>query len=155
MPNFTRYTVNLVKEKTTRYDITRVINNSSEMYHVATDVIGMDSFAEEYLYMLAFNMKLNLIGYFEVSHAVLDHTIAHPREIYKRALLCNASSVALLHNHTSGNPTPSQSDYDATTRVASAGRIIGVDLLDHIVVGDGIYVSIRETNPELFNAEQE
>ncbi len=67
----------------------------------------------------------------------LNSSIVHPREIFKTALLSNSASVILAHNHPSGEPTPSQEDLDVTKRLVEAGKILGISVLDHIVIGDG------------------
>ena len=66
------------------------------------------------------------------------------RELFVEALQKNAVSIVLLHNHPSGDPTPSKEDVLITRRIQEAGRLIGVELLDHIVIGDNCYVSLRE-----------
>jgi len=68
----------------------------------------------------------------------------HPREVFKAALLANAAAIILTHNHPSGDPTPSADDMALTRRLAEAGTLIGVEVLDHIIVGDGRYFSFRE-----------
>ena len=80
-----------------------------------------------------------------VSRGTLDAALVHPREIFKGAILAGASAILLTHNHPSGDSTPSLQDYDVTTRLTDAGKIIGITVLDHIVVGDDDTTSIRET----------
>ena len=75
---------------------------------------------------------------------MLDSTLVHPREVFKAAMLANAAAIVLAHNHPSGDPTPSPDDMALTRRLVDAGRLIGVDVLDHIVIGDGRHVSFRE-----------
>jgi DNA repair protein RadC len=65
--------------------------------------------------------------------------------VFKAALLANAAAIILAHNHPSGDPTPSPEDAVVTTRLRSAGTLLGVEVLDHVVIGDGRYVSFRET----------
>ncbi|MBE3573715.1 MAG: DNA repair protein RadC [Moorella humiferrea] len=80
-----------------------------------------------------------------VSVGTLNSSLLHPREVFKAALLCNAAAVILVHNHPSGDPTPSAEDVAVTKKLAEAGEILGIELLDHIVVGrDGYFVSIKE-----------
>lgn len=70
--------------------------------------------------------------------------VAHPREIFRIAVRCSAARIILAHNHPSGNPEPSQADYNFTQRMIEAGELLGIELLDHIVVGENKYISIRE-----------
>ena len=87
----------------------------------------------------------HLLCYHEVSRGVLDASLVHPREIFKPALLSNAAAVVIGHNHPSGDPTPSPNDVALTRRVVQAGQLLGIDVLDHIIVGhDRRYCSLRE-----------
>lgn len=94
--------------------------------------------------ILCLSTKHRVIAYHEVSRGTFDATLVHPREVFKAALLSNAASIILTHNHPSGDPTPSPDDHQLTRRLVDAGRLIGVDVLDHIIVGDGRYFSFRE-----------
>nr|WP_313120027.1 JAB domain-containing protein [Proteiniclasticum ruminis] len=68
----------------------------------------------------------------------------HPREVFKAAVLSNAASIILFHNHPSGDPAPSSEDQTATERIRDCGRLMGIDLLDHIIIGENTYYSMRE-----------
>lgn len=74
----------------------------------------------------------------------LNASIVHPREVMKSAILSNAASIIVGHNHPSGKPEPSREDIDATKRLVEAGKIIGIDVIDHIIVGNGAYTSLKE-----------
>jgi DNA repair protein RadC len=86
----------------------------------------------------------NFLGVHLVAIGAVQFAVFNPAEVYKAALLCNASTVILAHNHTSGEPTPSQPDRWMTERVALAGDLLGIPLVDHIVIGHPGYVSLRE-----------
>jgi DNA repair protein RadC len=77
-----------------------------------------------------------------VSIGSLDHTFMAPREVFRDALLANAAALVLAHNHPSGDPTPSRDDELLTRRLARAGDLVGIDLLDHLVVGGDRWVSL-------------
>ena len=94
--------------------------------------------------ILCLTTKHRVIAYHEVSRGTLDSTIVHPREVFKAALLANSAAIMAAHNHPSGDPTPSPEDVDLTRRLAAAGELIGIPLLDHIVIGDGRYFSFKE-----------
>lgn len=94
--------------------------------------------------MLCLSTKNRVIAYHEVSRGTLDATLVHPREVFKAALLANAASVILAHNHPSGDPTPSPDDAALTARLATAGTLLGVPVLDHLVIGDGRTFSFRD-----------
>ena len=68
----------------------------------------------------------------------------HPREVFKEAIKRSAASIICVHNHPSGDPTPSREDIDVTKRLAECGRIIGIELLDHLIIGDQKFVSLKE-----------
>lgn len=79
-----------------------------------------------------------------VSIGSLNQSIVHPREVFKTALLSSAAALILIHQHPTGDPTPSREDIEITRRLKEAGEIIGVKILDHIIVGDGEYCSFVE-----------
>ncbi|NEY18577.1 DNA repair protein RadC [Bacillus ginsengihumi] len=74
----------------------------------------------------------------------LNASVVHPREVMKSAILSNAASIIVGHNHPSGVPEPSKEDIEVTKRLAEAGKIIGIDVLDHIIVGDESFISLKE-----------
>lgn len=74
----------------------------------------------------------------------LNASIVHPREVMKSAILSNAASIIVGHNHPSGKPEPSKEDIDVTKRLVDAGKIIGIDVIDHIIVGDDSFTSLKE-----------
>ncbi|MCL2740818.1 MAG: DNA repair protein RadC [Oscillospiraceae bacterium] len=78
-----------------------------------------------------------------ISKGGISGSSAHPREVFAEACKCGCASIAMVHNHPSGDSSPSQGDLDLTRRVAEAGRIIGIELVDHIIIGDGEYASLR------------
>ena len=96
--------------------------------------------------MLCLTTRHRVIGYHEVSRGQLDGAPVHPREVFKVALLANAAAVVVAHNHPSGDPTPSIDDQQITRRLVEAGHLLGIPVLDHIIVGDGQHVSVRESS---------
>jgi DNA repair protein RadC len=79
-----------------------------------------------------------------VTRGVLDGSVVHPREVFKQAIIGSAAALILVHNHPSGDPTPSPEDRNVTRQLAQAGDLIGIPVLDHVVIGDGRYVSFVE-----------
>ncbi len=94
--------------------------------------------------ILCLSTKHRVIAYHEVSRGTLDATLVHPREVFKAALLANAAAIILTHNHPSGDPTPSADDHQLTRRLVDAGNLIGIEVLDHVIIGDGRHFSFRE-----------
>ena len=99
---------------------------------------------KEVMKLLLLNTKSRLIAENDVSTGTVNMALVSPRELFVEALQKNAVSIILLHNHPSGDPTPSREDLQITKRVRQAGDLIGVELLDHIIIGDNRYISLRE-----------
>jgi DNA repair protein RadC len=102
-------------------------------------LIGRD---REHCLLVTLDVKHRLIGVQTVSVGTADHTFMAPREVFRDALLAGASAVFVAHNHPSGDSTPSADDRQITRRLAQAGAVLGVDLLDHLVIGDPEWVSL-------------
>lgn len=98
----------------------------------------------EIMKLLFLNTRSRFLGENDISVGTVNTTLVSPREIFVEALKKNAVSVILLHNHPSGDPTPSKEDIMITKRVLEAGMLIGIDLLDHIIIGDNCFVSLRD-----------
>jgi len=79
-----------------------------------------------------------------ISVGVLNASLVHPREVYKTAVLVGANAIIIVHNHPSGDPTPSGPDWEITSRLVEAGKILGIEVLDHIVVGYQKYWSMKQ-----------
>jgi DNA repair protein RadC len=74
----------------------------------------------------------------------LNSSIVHPREVFKAAIMNNAASIVLFHNHPSGDPEPSPEDKSVTKRLVEAGKLMGIHVMDHIIIGSSKYVSLKE-----------
>ncbi|KAF0207437.1 MAG: DNA repair protein [Actinobacteria bacterium] len=99
----------------------------------------------EHFWALALNTKNQLIKTIEVSIGSLNASIVHPRELFKHAVRLSAASVVVVHNHPSGDPTPSGADIQLTRRLVKAGDVLGIEVLDHVVIGEGMtHASLRE-----------
>ena len=98
----------------------------------------------EEFHALLLNTQHKVIRDVLVTKGLLDSSLIHPREVFKPAIVESAAGVILVHNHPSGDPAPSTEDRAVTRQLASAGRAIGIPVLDHVVVGDGAWVSLAE-----------
>lgn len=98
----------------------------------------------EHFAIVMLTVKNDVIAMKEISVGNLTSSIVHPREVFFHAIRNSAASIIALHNHPSGDPTPSKDDYDITRRLVEAGRIIGIDVLDHIVLAGDKYFSMQE-----------
>ena len=94
--------------------------------------------------ILCVTTKYRVIAYHEVGRGTLDSVLVNPREVFTAALVAHAAAIVAVHNHPSGDPTPSSDDLDVTRRLAAAGDVLGIPLLDHIIIGDGRYYSLKE-----------
>ena len=99
---------------------------------------------QEIMKLLMLNSKSKLIGETNISKGTVNASLITPRELFIEALQKNAVFVIILHNHPSGEPTPSREDRLITRRIQDAGALIGIELLDHIIIGNNCYVSFRE-----------
>ncbi|MFC2011436.1 DNA repair protein RadC, partial [Chloroflexota bacterium] len=98
---------------------------------------------KEHFLALLLDTRGQLIKTAEISVGSLDTSIVHPREVFKEAISASAASVIFVHNHPSGDPEPSEDDMKLTERLAQAGEIVGIDVLDHIIVCDKNYISLK------------
>lgn len=97
----------------------------------------------EHFVVVALDVRMAPLGINTVSIGAVDATVVHPREVYKFAILSNATSILLGHNHPSGDPTPSKDDIELTKRLVSTGKVLGIDVTDHLVIGNGDYYSMK------------
>lgn len=145
MVNISTFSLQVIKEKGGRYDLdTNKMNSPKISTKAFNEVFNLKNRAEEVLVMMTLDTKLKITGMFLISMGSLDSAVVHPREIYKRALLQNASSIIIAHNHPSGNPEPSKQDVNMTIRIQEAGKIMGIELLDHIIIADNKFLSFKE-----------
>lgn len=127
-----------------RPDIDRKMNSPEKIVIFARNFLRMHEQPEEYLYMLCMNTKLEMTSVFELSHGTVNSSVVGIREMFQKALLANAVNIIAIHNHPSGDPSPSREDIDITKRMREAGLILGVSVLDHIVIGKDSYCSLKE-----------
>lgn len=98
---------------------------------------------KEYFLAILLDMRNQLIRVAEISIGSLEASIVHPREVFKEAISASAASVIFAHNHPSGVPEASEDDINLTKRLARAGEIVGIDVLDHIIIGDNNFLSLK------------
>lgn len=99
---------------------------------------------QEHFVCLYLNAKNEVLRKETVFIGSLNSSIVHPREVFKNAFKCSAASVICLHNHPSGDPSPSREDIAITERLVECGKMVGIEVLDHIVIGDGKFISLKE-----------
>ena len=118
-----------------------VISRPLDVVPALADIVGQ---RKEFFVCLFLNARNQVIHKEVVSIGSLCASIVHPREVFRAAVQHSAASVILAHNHPSGDASPSKADIDLTQRLVDAGRIMGIDVLDHIVVAESDFVSFKE-----------
>ncbi|MBE4908144.1 DNA repair protein RadC [Bacillus luteolus] len=100
--------------------------------------------SQEHFVCLYLNTKNQVLHRQTIFIGSLNASIVHPREVYKEAFRRSAASIICIHNHPSGDPAPSREDIEVTKRLAECGKILGIELLDHLIIGEHKYVSLKE-----------
>jgi DNA repair protein RadC len=99
---------------------------------------------QEVLKVVLLNTKNVVVGIKDVSMGSINSSIVHPREVFCDAVKRSCASIIVCHNHPSGDPTPSNEDISVTRRLKESGKLLGIELIDHLIIGDGIFVSLKE-----------
>jgi DNA repair protein RadC len=117
------------------------------VFHACADLVHE---LQEHLVILYVNARKRVVHRAVASVGSASSSIVHPRDVFRAAILHNALSIIVAHNHPSGDPEPSHADYEVTAMLAAAGEQLGIRLVDHVVVAAQGYVSVRERAPHLF-----
>ena len=141
-----KYKIELVRESSSNYEFEKSkVQCPADVCRLVNDLFKLNVQAEEVFICLCLDTKNKIVGAFEVSRGALASATVHPREVFKRALLCNASHIIAANNHPSGNVDPSREDTQITKRLSEAGELIGVGLIDHLIIGEfSNYYSFKE-----------
>lgn len=138
-------TVKQVRESAKLYDVSNNVQTPQEARDVIESVLHLQDAAEEHFGILSLNTKNRVTGIHVLSVGSLNASIVHPREVFKAAILNNAASLICFHNHPSGDPTASPQDIELTRRLVNAGDLLGIEVLDHIIIGDGLFASMKQS----------
>ena len=142
MPEEARgYTVTSVRRRTVRQKAPQICDPEA-VYRLMRRRIGR--LDREHFYAVLLNTRNVVISIELVSVGSLNASIVHPREIFKPAVVQSAAGIVLVHNHPTGDPQPSKEDVDFTRRFSRCGQLMGIQLLDHVIVGAGDYTSLKE-----------
>jgi len=133
--------IQLVREATTLYARRQVKGPEDATDLVKSFVEDMD---REVFLVVCLGTKHEPTAIHTVSVGTLNSCAIHPREVFKVAILANSAAVILAHNHPSGDPTPSKEDIEVTGRLKNAGQILGIEVMDHIIIGSNGYASLKE-----------
>lgn len=134
--------IKMVKEKSISYE-NRKISSPDDAQYLCRRFL--DELDREQLIVVSLDTKNQPTSINVASIGSLNSSIVHPREVFKVAILSNANSIIIAHNHPSGDPTPSKEDISITQRLKEAGKLIGIDLIDHIIIGEEKrFISLKE-----------
>ena len=133
--------IKMVKESSFLYRTRQILSPNDAYEMIKEQLEGLD---REQFIIACLNTKNEPTNITVVSVGSLNKAIVHPREVFKTAILSNAASIMAFHNHPSGETTPSQQDIQLTKRLYEAGELLGIKLLDHLIIGDGTFTSLKE-----------
>ena len=136
----------LVKENAHRYNINRKIEGPADAVAAFNAIFHMNEESQELFAVLFLNVRNVIVGVHLIGKGSADSAVAHPREVFKAALLHNASNILVAHNHPSGDVSPSREDDALTKQLSKAGTILEIPVLDHVIIGDDSFYSYREEN---------
>lgn len=140
------YNYKIVREKSEiYYDGRKSLNTAEEAVDMFNKYYKENyDLDKEHFSVIMVDSKNKIIGINLVSMGTLNQSLVHPREVFRSALMASANSIFLCHNHPSGDPTPSKEDIAVTKRLVESGKLLGINVLDHIILGDERYSSLRE-----------
>lgn len=119
-----------------------VVNSPQDVAHLVME--EMRYLDREHFRIVSLTTKNHVLGISQISVGSLNSSLVHPRECFKEAIRRSSNAIILLHNHPSGDPTPSQEDIEVTRRLSEGGQILGIEVLDHVIIGDNRYISLKE-----------
>jgi len=135
------YKVSLVRERSHTVEC-HIVTSPATAYQILNEFIG-DADREQFVILLLDTRNI-VRGLHVASIGTLSAALVHPREVFKPAMLANAAAIILGHNHPSGDPTPSTEDLALTARLMQSGELLGIPVLDHLVLGHEIFISMKE-----------
>jgi len=141
-----------LKIKKTEYDdeiYGQIVNSSTDISSLAKTIIGNEF--QEHFVVFMLDVKNKVIGYYVAAVGGISHCPVDVRCVFRTALIVGATSIILAHNHPSGSTTPSEDDITLTKRVGEIARTIGLVILDHVIVTQESYYSLRTSMPNLFS----
>lgn len=142
--NYSKYEMIMRPSAVYESKLDHIVRSADDAGAFAVDVLEAGTYPEEHIWAVSCDVQGNIIGVIEVSKGTISCAVCEPREVFRLAIMQNAAAIILVHNHPTGNPWPSGDDEDMTKRMADAGTILGIKVLDHIVVGGNRYESLKQ-----------
>jgi DNA repair protein RadC len=138
------YEIQRIKQVRVRVEVEmKTIRTPDDAARIATQFIGDDD--REVFLVMCLNTKNNVVAVHRAHVGALNSSLVNPREVYKSAILNNSASIIVAHQHPSSEISPSREDINVTERLAEAGKILSIELLDHLIVNDtGEFTSLKE-----------
>ena len=136
----------LVKERTYKYEGEEILNSPESVYNFILNTLSLQNYPEEMMYVIGLNNRGTVRGLFKVGQGTATTSLVNPAGIFKRLLLSDCNNFILTHNHPSNNLEPSQSDIQTTNNLNQLGKLLGVRLLDHLIIGRDSFYSFKQGN---------
>ena len=137
MQNIEIVKIKMVKDRELRNEYDQKIGTPFSLYKILRTLLEEED--RENFLVISLDTKNHINGINVISTGTLNSSLVHPREVFKMAILNNSNSIIIAHNHPSGDTEPSNEDIKVTDRLVECGKILGIEVLDHIIVGDGYY----------------
>lgn len=139
-----KYNLRLVREEGPGYQLENErITGPAPAAKIFREFLELDHRTQEVFAIATLDTASHVTGIMEVSTGSLSASIVHPRDVFQRAILQNAAAIILCHNHPSGNLEPSEKDISLTRKLVEAGKIMGIEVFDHLIISDNNYLSMR------------
>lgn len=141
------YQIERVQETSKKYELPSegIVRSPQDAAEIFKTVFRTENMTKEHFMLASLNTKNKVTALHVVHVGSINASIVHPRDVFQLALLDNAASIIVCHNHPSGYSDPSPEDIQVTKRLVEAGKVMGIELLDHIITGEGMsYTSLKE-----------
>jgi DNA repair protein RadC len=140
------YTTVMIQLPLVRESLKEKVRSPQDVARICSD---MKELAQETFHILMLNSKNGLVNRVLATVGIVDSALVHPREVFRQAVVENASAIVLVHNHPSGDPTPSAEDLRITRQMVEAGKVLGIGVSDHVIIGREVesgrgFLSMRE-----------
>ena len=139
-----KLSVKLVRESGVNYSDNPITSSPQSVVDIMESLYNLRDEPTENFIILMLDTKNKIIGSSLISRGTVNSSLASPRNVFQTALLGNAVSIILVHNHPSGDAEPSEEDKSITGRLVDGGKLLGISVLDHIIIGDGRYTSLKQ-----------
>lgn len=145
--------IELVRERAVNYTSVSRIRSVDDVYKVCTDVLCAHKKSSEQCWVIYLDLKLKITAIHTIGKGGISECIVDSVEVFKGAFLSNSTAFILVHNHPSGETTPSIEDLQITKKLLIKSKVLGLELLDHLIIGEDSFCSLRQMNESIFSLE--